>query len=136
MKSLIQAVNTSVQAVSPTATSYAIVSLGNVVRRYGDNLKLNGTAVEETGAGYYEITGTVTVAPTAVGTVTVAVLENGEIMPGTLCSSSVSTATNPVTIPFVATSRVGCCCGTSSISVAVTAGAGNVTNVSLRVVKS
>lgn len=135
-KSLIQVANTSIQAVTPTANAPAIVSLGNTVRRYGCNLKLNGNSIEETGQGYYELEGTITVAPTAAGIVTVALFENGEIMPGSLVSGSVSTATNPVTLPLLATSRIACCCNSSSITVGVVEGVGNVSNVSLRVVKS
>ena len=135
-KSLIQVANTSVQVVTPATNSPAIVSLGNTIRRYGCNLRLNGTSIEEVGEGYYEIEGNITVAPTAVGTVTVALFENGVVMPGSQVSSSVSTANNPVTISLFATSRIACCCNSASITVGVVAGAGNVQNVSLRVTKS
>lgn len=135
-KSLIQTANTSTQAVSPTTTSPAFVSLGNVVRRYGCNLRLNGNSIEQTGSGYFEIEGTITVAPTAAGTVTVALFENGEVLAGSLVSGSVSTANNPVTLPLCGTTRnCGCECA-SSIAVGVIAGAGNVLNVSLRDQKS
>ncbi len=135
-KSLIQVANTSIQAVTPTSDSPAIVSLGNTVRRYGCNLRQNGNSIEENGEGYYEIEGNITVAPTAAGIVTVALFENGEIMSGSQVSGSVSTATNPVTLSLFATSRIACCCNSSNISVGVIAGAGNVQNVTLRIVKS
>lgn len=136
-KSLIQVANTSTQAVNPSATSPAFVSLGNVIRRYGDNLKLNGNAVEQTGCGYYEIDGTITVAPTAAGIVTVALYENGDVMPGSMVSGSVTTAGNPVTLPLLATSRIiGCGCSSSAITIGVIAGVGNVLNVSLRDIKA
>lgn len=135
-KSLIQTANTSIQVVTPTATSPAIVSLGSVARRYGCNLRLNGNTIEQEGSGYYEIEGTITVAPTAAGTVTVALFENGKIIDGSQVSGSVSTAGNPVTLPLIGTSRIcGCNCS-SSIAVGVITGAGNVTNVSLRDIKS
>lgn len=135
-KSLIQVANPSTQTVTPTATSPAFVSLGNVVRRYGCNLRLNGNSIEQTGSGYFELTGSITVAPTATGTVTVALFENGEVLPGSQVSGSVSTANNPVTLPLIGTSKnCGCNCA-SSITVGVIAGAGNVTNVSLRDEKS
>ena len=134
-KSLIQVANTSTQAVNPSANSPAFVSLGNVIRRYGDNLKLNGNAIEQVGCGYYEIDGAITVAPTAAGIVTVALYENGNVMPGSMVSGSVTTAGNPVTLPLVATSRiVGC--SSSAITIGVVAGAGNVTNISLRDIKA
>lgn len=135
-KSLIQVANTSVQAVTPATNAPAIVNLGNTIRRYGCNLRLNGTAIEEVGEGYYEIAGTITVAPTAAGVVTVALFENGDIMTGSMVSSYESSATNPITLPLLATSRLMCCCGNSSITVGVITGEGNVENVSLRIVKS
>jgi len=134
-RSLIQTANTSTQAVTP-GTNPAIVSLGNVIRRYGCNLCLNGDSVEERGSGYYEIEGTITVIPTALGDVTVALYENGVVMPGSEVSGNAATASAPVTLPLIATSRINCCEGTSAITVGVVAGAGNVTNVSLRIVKS
>lgn len=134
-KSLIQVANTSTQAVTPTTTSPAIVSLGTTIRRYGCNLRQNGYAIEENGEGYYEIEGTITVAPTTAGVVTVALYENGEIMRGSQVSSYVSLAENPITLPLIATSRI-MCCNTANVSVGVVEGAGNVQNVSLRIVKS
>ena len=134
-KSLIQVSNTSTQAVAPAVNSPSFVSLGNVIRRYGKNIMLNGNALEQIGDGYYEIEGTITIAPTAVGVVTAALFENGEMMPGSLVSGSVSTAENPVTLPLLATSRI-VCCNSSAITVGVISGTGNVLNVSLRDVKS
>ena len=134
-KSLIQVANTSIQAVTPATGSPAIVNLGSTIRRFGCNLVQNGNAIEESGGGYYGIEGTITVTPTAAGIVTVALLENGEVIPGSQVSGSVSTAGNPVTLPLLATSRIACCCGSSNITVGVVVGAGNVTNVALKVVK-
>ena len=135
-KSLIQVANTSIQPVTPVNGSPAIVDLGGTIRRYGCNLRQNGNSIEENGEGYYEIEGTITVAPTTAGIVTVALLENGDIMPGSQVSGSVSTATNPVTLPLLATSRIACCCNSSNITVGIVAGAGNVQNVALRIVKA
>lgn len=135
-KSLIQVANTSVQAVTPAANAPAFVNLGNTIRRYGCNLRLNGNSIEETDEGYYEYEGSITVAPTAAGIVTVGLYENGVLMPGSQVSGSVSTAGNPVTLPLFATSRIACCCNSASIAVGVSAGEGNVQNVSIRGVKS
>lgn len=136
-KALIQVVNGSTQAVSPADNAPAFVSLGNVVRRYGDNLRLNGNAIEQVGSGYYEIEGTITVAPTEAGTVTVALFENGVVMPGSMVSGVAAAANDPVTLPLLATARIfGCGCGTSAVTVGVMAGVGNVTNVSVRDTKA
>ena len=135
-RSLIQVANTSTQAITP-GDAPAIVSLGNVIRRYGCNLRLNGNSIEERGNGYYEIEGTITVAPTAIGVVRVGLYENGVLLPGSEVSSNVETAASPVTLTLLATSRLnGCCDSAASITVGVVAGVGNVENVSLRIVKS
>ena len=131
-KSLLQTANTSSQTVAVNG----IINPGNVVRRHGCNARLNGNAQEINGEGYYKLTGTVSVAPTASGTVTVALYENGVLIPGAIAYGSVSTASNPVTLPLVGTVRVGCCCDSASqITCVLLAGAGSVLNYSLRIVK-
>lgn len=132
-RSLIQVVNTSSQAVAVGGT----VSLGTALRRYGCNLRLNGDAIEADGAGYYTIDGAVTVAPTAAGVVTVAVYVDGLPLAGATASANVATGGNAVTLPLFGTIRQGCCCdAANSITVVLVAGAGNVSNISLRVEKS
>lgn len=131
-RALLQTANTSTQ----TVVVNSIISPGNVVRRYGCNIRLNGNAQEVSGEGYYKLTGSVSVAPTAAGTVTVALYENGVLIPGTQTSSSVTTAGSPTTLPLVGTIRQGCCCdGASQITCVLLAGPGNVTNYSLRIEK-
>jgi len=132
-KSLIQVVNTT----SQTLTDNSTIGLGTATRRYGCNCRLNGNAIEINGEGYFLVDATITVAPTAVGTVQVALYENGSIVPGSLSTGSVSTANNPVTLPIVATIRRGCCCESAdNITLVLISGAGAVTNVSFRVEKS
>lgn len=131
--SLIQVVNTSSQAVAAGGT----ISLGTALRRYGCNLRLNGNAIEADGAGYYTIDGTVTVAPTAAGVVTVAMYVNGLPLAGATASANVATAGGLITLPVIGTIRQGCCCDSAdSITCVLVAGAGTVSNVSLRVAKS
>ncbi len=131
-KSLIQVANQSTQAVAENS----IISLGSVIRRFGCNCRLSGNAIEITGEGYYKIDGAVTVEPTAEGTVTVAAFDNGTQLPGVIASGAAAAAGNPVTLPLVGTVRIGCCESADNISLMLLAGAGNVTNVSLRVDKA
>lgn len=131
-RSLLQTANTSPQSVAVNG----IINPGNVVRRFGCNARLNGNAQEISGEGYYSLSGTVSVAPTAAGPVTVALYENGVQIPGAIAYGSVSTAGNPVTLPLIGTVRQGCCCdGASQITCVLLAGAGSVQNYSLRIVK-
>ena len=132
-KSLLQTVNTSPQDIAVNG----IILPGSVLRRYGCNCRLNGNAQELTGEGYYEITGTVTLAPTAAGLVTVALYENGVQIPGAVASATASAAAASVTLPLVATVRQGCGCnGPDSITCVLLAGAGTLSNYSLRIEKS
>lgn len=131
-KSLIQVANQSDQNV----TANSIISLGSVQRRYGCNLRLSGNGIEVDGQGYYEVIGSVSVAPTADGNVTVALYKNGVQIPGAIAFSS-STATNPVTVPIVTTVRQGCCCDSAdNLTLVLLEGEGVVKNVSLKVEKS
>lgn len=130
-RSLIQTANPSSQNVA----AGGIIGLGSVLRRFGCNCRLNGNTIEVEGAGYYTISGTFTVAPTAAGPVTVVILENGVQVAGATATVSAG-AGDTVTIPIITTVRQGCCCdGASSITCVLTEGAGEVTNASIRVEK-
>lgn len=132
-KSLIQVANQSAQTVAVNS----IISLGSVLRRFGCNCRLSGNAVEVDGQGYYTIDASVTVAPTAAGTVTVALFNNGVQIPGAIASASTGTAGNPVSVALNTTIRQGCCCDSAdSITCVLLAGPGTVSNISLRVEKA
>lgn len=132
-KSLIQTANPTTQAVSENG----IINLGTVLRRYGCNLRLSGNGVEAVGGGYYEVNATVTVEPTAIGNVSVSMLVDGSGIPSATATGYASAANVPVTLPIVTTIRKGCCCdGASNITFVLTAGAGDVTNISVRIIKS
>ena len=132
-RSLIQTTNQTTQAVAENG----IISLGSVLRRFGCNCRLSGNAVECVGEGYYKINANVSVAPTAVGAVTVGLYNNGVQVPGAIAYGSVSTADNPVTLPIETTIRQGCCCDSAdSLTVVLVEGAGDVLNVSVRVEKA
>ena len=130
-RSLIQTANPSTQAVAVGG----IINLGSVLRRYGCNCRLNGNVIEIDGAGYYTLTGTFTVAPTAAGNVTIVILENG-VQVASAKATVTAGAGDSVILPIITTLRQGCCCdGASSLTCVLTEGAGNVTNVSLQVTK-
>ena len=133
-KSLIQTTNQSVQNVSVGN----IIDLGSVQRRYGPNLKLSGSnAIEIIGEGYYTITASISVAPTAIGEVSIGAYVNGVQLPGAIAVGSVSTADNSTCLTIIGTVRKGCCCeGADNLTLVLISGASNVSNVSLRVEKS
>lgn len=131
-RSLIQTANQSIQTVAENS----IINPGSTQRRFGCNLRLSGNGIEVNGEGYYTVDANVTVAPTAIGEVTVALYNNGVQIPGAIASGSVSTAENPVNLSIVTTIRQGCCCDSAdNITCVLLAGAGEVQNISLRIVK-
>lgn len=130
-RSLIQIANQSNQNVAEGG----IIGLGSVQRRFGCNLRLSGNAIEVSGDGYYGILGSVSVAPTAAGTVTVAIYNNGVQIPGVIASESVTTAENPVALPLVGTIRQSNNNGADNLTCVLVEGAGVVQNISLKVEK-
>lgn len=134
-RSIIQTVNQSLQAVTAGST----IALGSVLRRFGCNCRLNGSSVIEisdNGGGYYDVTATVTLAPTAAGNVTVALYQNGAPISGAVATGSVTTAGNSITLPLVTTVRNNCCCDSvSAITCVLTSGTSAVSNISMHVEK-
>lgn len=129
-RSLIQTVNQSEQAVAENG----IFALGTVQRRYGRDLRLSGNGIEATGTGYFTITASVSIAPTAAGAATVALYDNGAQIPGAIAYGTAAAAGDPVNLAIVSTIRRGCCCaGADSLTLVLVEGAGTAQNVSLRV---
>ena len=131
-RSLIQTVNQSEQAVAENG----IFALGTVQRRYGRDLRLSGNGIEATGTGYFTITASVSIAPTAAGAATVALFDNGAQIPGAIAYGTAAAAGDPVNLAIVSTIRRGCCCaGADSLTLVLVEGAGTAQNVSLRVME-
>ena len=130
-KSLIQTVNQTSQTVEENG----IISLGSVLRRYGCNCRLSGNAIELAGQGYYTVDVNVSVVPTAVGNVTVALYNNNVQVPSAIAYGT-GEADSPITLPIQATIRQMCCDSADSLTVVLVEGAGQVTNISARVEKS
>jgi hypothetical protein len=78
---------------------------------------------------------TATLAPTAAGTVSVALQGRGYAIQGGTSSASVSTATNPVTVPCIAIVEVPCCGLAQSLSLVLGGTAASALNVSVSVVQ-
>lgn len=129
-RSLIQTVNQSEQSIAENG----IFALGTVQRRYGRDLRLSGNGIEATGTGYFTITASVSIAPTAAGAATVALFDNGAQIPGAIAYGTAAAAGDPVNLAIVSTIRRGCCCaGADSLTLVLVEGAGTAQNVSLRV---
>lgn len=88
--------------------------------------------VNITGAGYYDVDASVTVAPTAAGTVTATLYKDGVAVPGATASAA-GAAGAPVVLAFPALVRQVCCAAGSALTLVLTGAAATVNNVALRV---
>lgn len=135
-KAAIYTANTTAQTLAAGAT----IALGSIIRRFGNDrccnptINLSGAGITLNECGYYKISARVTDEPTAAGTVTVTLLQDGVPIPGAVASNTVAVASNPTSVTAGAIVRVVGCV-TSNITAVLTAGAGSVTNVSVDVEK-
>ena len=131
-KSAIYTANTGAQAVAVGGT----ISLGSIIRRFGCGVNLNGNGIVIDREGYYDVAASVTVAATAAGAVTVTLLRDGVAVPGATATGTAAAAGDSVNLSIDALVRqAGCCAGGSTLTLVLTAGAGTVNNVALKVIK-
>lgn len=118
---------------TPTAVAVdGVIPLGSLIRRYGCDISLNGNAVNLSNAGYYDVDVSVTVAPTAAGTVTATLVKDGVAIPGATASAAAA-AGDPTVLSFPALVRQACCAAGSALTLVLTGAAATVNNVALRV---
>ena len=129
-KSLLYTALTTTTAV----TAGGAIPLGNTVRRFGNAIRAEGSTITLLEPGYYAISVTATVQPTAATAFDMQVTENGTPLPGAITTVAPTAAGNstPMMIPRTV-SRVYCR-GTKSIAVELSA-AGNVTHFAVEVEK-
>lgn len=122
------AIYTANQATQPLFAGNTI-ALGSIIRRFGCGVNLNGNGITVKEKGYYDVKASVTVAPTAVGTVTVTLFRNGVAVPGAAASATVSAANASVALPIAALIRESCCGDDSTLTLVLSGTNSNVTNV-------
>jgi hypothetical protein len=128
------AIYTAMQTPTEVAVN-GVIPLGSLIRRYGCDISLNGNAVNIVGKGYkgyYDVDVSITVSPTAAGTVTATLIKDGVVVPGATASANAA-AGAPVTLAFPALVRQACCASGSALSLVLTGAASTVSNVALRV---
>lgn len=121
--SAIYTVNSGV-SVSANGT----IPLGSTVRRFGQNLNLNGNGVIVDGAGYYDIDVAITAIPAAAGAITATLLRDGAVVPGGTATVVSPAVGNPVTLPIKAIIRQFGNCSGSTLTVTLS-GAATVSNI-------
>ena len=132
-KSAIYTVNNSAQNIAING----IINLGTINRRFGPCLDLAGSAIQLNGPGYYDIDASITLAPTAAGTVTVTIFTDGLAIPGATATGSTSVANNPINLSISTLVRKFCPCadGIENLTFVLTGTAASVTNIAVVVEK-
>lgn len=120
-------------AAASTVAVGDLIPLGSTSRRYGCNLRQDGNGITATGAGYYLVTMSATVAPTAAGAVTVTAQKDGVAIIGATATSTAA-AGAATDLAFSAIVRnIGC--SSSILSFVLTGAAATVSNFAVSVVK-
>lgn len=117
----------------------AQVPFGQIVRRYGRFINLEGQNIVCCEPGYYDVDCNLTLEPTAIGPVSAQLYVNGEPYPGAIQTGYATAAGNPVPLSFHPSVRVRkCCCGDGAVTLAVVLGeeGATVTNMGFRAKKN
>lgn len=126
-KALLFSANTVAQAVAVGG----IVNPGSVVRRRAGNcanspsVNVSGSNITVTGGDYYLVDATLTVVPTAAGTVTVSLVQDGTTV--ATASATVAAGATSVMIPLTAIIRTRG--GASNLTLVLTGAASSVSSV-------
>lgn len=121
---------------TPTTVAVdGVIPLGTIIRRFGSNANLNGSGISVEGAGYYGVDISVTAVPSAAGTVTVQLMQNGVAIPGAKASATVAATDTSVTLAFPAAVRLGCCSTGAVLTLVLTGTASTVNNAAVVVTK-
>ena len=125
----------TVNSAQPALVADAQIPFGSVIRRFGQNLKLDGDALVACGSGYYEVNVDVVFVPSAIGPVTIKLLSGDSEVPGAFDTVYAASANNPVSLhissPVIR--LCGCDCA-RTLGVQISA-AGTLTNMGVRVIK-
>lgn len=128
-KSIIYTTNVTASAVEVGD----LIPLGNTSRRYGCNLRQDGNGITATGAGYYLVTMSATVAPTAAGAVTITGQKDGVAIIGATATSTAAAGAATDLAFSTVVRNIGC--DSSILSFVLTGAAATVSNFAVSVVK-
>lgn len=125
-----------IYTANATANAVAIgdlIPLGSTSRRYGCNIRQDGNGITATGAGYYLVTMSATVAPTAAGAVTITGQKDGVAIIGATATSTAAAGAATDLAFSTVVRNIGC--DSSILSFVLTGAAATVSNFAVSVVK-
>lgn len=121
-RSAIFMINTTSGTAISAGGTYPITQ---VVRRFGCDLKSNGSGISAVGSGYYKVQANIAVVATAAGTINATLYNNGIAVPGATATVT-ATEGGTVTLPIDSIVRVNCCGNTADLTVVISAAATTV----------
>lgn len=134
--------NTTAQTVPVGGT----INMGAAIRRFGcvkgsatPVINANGVTTTLSSCGrcpaYFDVDATFVVVPTAAGTATITVFQDGVAIPGATGSATVAAAATSVTIPVSFGVKLNTGVTSSNITYVLTGAASSITNVSQTISK-
>ena len=130
-RSLINLVNTTSGTAIADGGVYPIPQTN---RKFGCDIVGNGVGATCKNAGYYRVTGTVTVVAGAAGVVTAQLYVNGLPYNGAIASLSAANGAT-VTLPINTVVRVNCCANPAELTVVMSGVATTTVNADLTVTR-
>lgn len=130
-RSLINLVNTTSGTAIAAGGVYPIPQIS---RKFGCDIVGNGVGATCKNAGYYRVTGTVTVQAGAAGVVTAQLYVNGLPYNGAIASLSAANGAT-VTLPINTVVRVNCCANPAELTVVMSGVATTTVNADLTVTR-
>lgn len=113
-KSAIYTVNNTNTSITITNDEFTQVPFGSVIRRFGNNIRLDGGSILCCNAGYFDVETILTITPTAAGNITAQLFKDGVAVPGAFASATVAETDTLVNLPINALVR-NCGCNCSSV---------------------
>ncbi len=120
---------------APTVADGGIVPLGVTTRRFGCNISLDGNTITLCGQGYYLVTVSATVTPSAAGTVKLTAQKDGVAIIGASASATAGATDIAVVLPITCIVRNACGCESSLLSLALTGGEAVINDLAVTVEK-
>ena len=129
-KSAIYTANTT----STALTVGSSIPVGTTIRRFGQCVRQEGSSIALTAPGYYLVTASATLSPTAAGTVSITGQKDSVSITGATASETTAAAATSTNLALTFMVR-NSCCGSSVLSFVLGGEESTLTNFAVSVVK-
>lgn len=127
----------AIYTANTTSTALAVgssVPVGTTIRRFGQCVRQEGSSIALTAPGYYLVTASATLSPTAAGTVSITGQKDSVSISGATASETTAAAESSANLALTFMVR-NTCCGSSVLSFILGGAASTLTNFAVTVVK-